>query len=74
VKGFRPEILRRVHCFSLFWQALDIIWFAIFTLIYLGKIIMSETPKCFPPACSASPTTFWNCLLTDHKNRLTPIR
>ncbi|MBZ9764271.1 cytochrome o ubiquinol oxidase subunit III [Mesorhizobium sp. CA8] len=35
VKGFRPEILRRVHCFSLFWHALDIIWVAIFTLVYL---------------------------------------
>ncbi|MCV3210238.1 cytochrome (ubi)quinol oxidase subunit III [Mesorhizobium sp. YC-39] len=35
VKGFRPEILRRLHCFGLFWHALDIIWVAIFTLVYL---------------------------------------
>ncbi|MDX8490861.1 cytochrome (ubi)quinol oxidase subunit III [Mesorhizobium sp. VK22B] len=35
VKGFRQEILRRLHCFGLFWHALDIIWIAIFTLVYL---------------------------------------
>lgn len=35
VKGFRPDILRRLHCFNLFWHALDIIWIAIFTLVYL---------------------------------------
>ncbi|MBZ9998188.1 cytochrome (ubi)quinol oxidase subunit III [Mesorhizobium sp. BH1-1-4] len=35
VKGFRPDILRRLHCFGLFWHALDIIWVAIFTLVYL---------------------------------------
>ncbi|TPN04183.1 cytochrome o ubiquinol oxidase subunit III [Mesorhizobium sp. B2-1-3] len=35
IKGFRPDILRRLHCFSLFWHALDIIWIAIFTLVYL---------------------------------------
>jgi cytochrome o ubiquinol oxidase subunit 3 len=35
VKGFRPDILRRLHCFSLFWHALDIVWVAIFTLVYL---------------------------------------
>jgi cytochrome o ubiquinol oxidase subunit 3 len=34
-KGFRPEILRRVLCFSLFWHALDIIWVAVFTVVYL---------------------------------------
>ena len=34
-KGFRPEILRRLLCFSVFWHALDIIWVAIFTLVYL---------------------------------------
>jgi cytochrome o ubiquinol oxidase subunit 3 len=34
-KGFRPEILRRMLCFSLFWHALDIIWVAIFTVVYL---------------------------------------
>jgi cytochrome o ubiquinol oxidase subunit 3 len=35
VKGFRDDILRRLHCFNLFWHALDIIWIAIFTLVYL---------------------------------------
>ncbi|HEY2481428.1 MAG TPA: cytochrome o ubiquinol oxidase subunit III, partial [Caulobacteraceae bacterium] len=34
-KGFRPEMLRRILCFSLFWHALDIIWVAIFTVVYL---------------------------------------
>jgi len=34
-KGFRADILRRFLCFSLFWHALDIIWVAIFTLVYL---------------------------------------
>lgn len=34
-KGFRDDILRRVLCFSLFWHALDIIWVAIFTVVYL---------------------------------------
>jgi cytochrome o ubiquinol oxidase subunit 3 len=35
VKGFRPNILRRLICFNLFWHALDIIWVAIFTMVYL---------------------------------------
>ena len=35
VKGFRPDILRRLHCFNLFWHALDIVWIAIFSLVYL---------------------------------------
>jgi cytochrome o ubiquinol oxidase subunit III len=34
-KGFRPDILRRVLCFSLFWHTLDIIWVAVFTVVYL---------------------------------------
>ena len=34
-KGFRPDIRRRYLCFSLFWHALDIIWVAIFTIVYL---------------------------------------
>ena len=34
-KGFRPEILRRIMCFSLFWHALDIIWVGLFTVVYL---------------------------------------
>jgi cytochrome o ubiquinol oxidase subunit III len=34
-KGFRPDILRRFLCFSLFWHTLDIIWVALFTVVYL---------------------------------------
>ena len=34
-KGFRAEMLRRILCFSLFWHALDIIWVALFTVVYL---------------------------------------
>ncbi|HZB93400.1 MAG TPA: cytochrome (ubi)quinol oxidase subunit III [Stellaceae bacterium] len=35
VKGFRPNILRRLICFNLFWHALDIIWVALFSIVYL---------------------------------------
>jgi cytochrome o ubiquinol oxidase subunit 3 len=35
VKGRRDFVLRRFHCFSLFWHALDIIWVAVLTLVYL---------------------------------------
>jgi len=34
-KGFRPQIMRRLLCFNLFWHALDIIWVALFTIVYL---------------------------------------
>ncbi|MFC0241223.1 cytochrome (ubi)quinol oxidase subunit III [Rhodopseudomonas telluris] len=34
-KGFRADIQRRLLCFSLFWHALDIIWVAIFSMVYL---------------------------------------
>jgi cytochrome o ubiquinol oxidase subunit 3 len=34
-KGFQPHITRRLLCFSIFWHALDIIWVAIFTIVYL---------------------------------------
>jgi cytochrome o ubiquinol oxidase subunit 3 len=34
-KGFRPDIQRRLLCFALFWHALDIIWIAVFTVVYL---------------------------------------
>jgi len=34
-KGFRQDIRHRFLCFSLFWHALDIIWVAIFSLVYL---------------------------------------
>jgi cytochrome o ubiquinol oxidase subunit III len=35
-KGFRENIQHRYLCFSLFWHALDIIWIAIFSLVYLN--------------------------------------
>jgi len=35
VKGFRPNIQRRLLCFNLFWHTLDIIWVALFTIVYL---------------------------------------
>jgi cytochrome o ubiquinol oxidase subunit 3 len=38
-KGFRPDILRRTMCFALFWHALDIVWVAVFTIVYLIGII-----------------------------------
>ena len=34
-KGFRPDIGRRFLCFSMFWHFLDIVWVAIFSLVYL---------------------------------------
>ena len=35
-KGIQQQhILRRLLCFSIFWHALDIIWVAIFTIVYL---------------------------------------
>ena len=34
-KGFRQDIDRRIACFALFWHALDIIWVALFTVVYL---------------------------------------
>jgi cytochrome o ubiquinol oxidase subunit III len=37
-KGFRREIQHRYFCFSLFWHTLDIIWVAIFGLVYLVGI------------------------------------
>jgi cytochrome o ubiquinol oxidase subunit III len=39
-KGFQPHIVRRLLCLSVFWHALDIIWVAIFTIVYLiGTLI-----------------------------------
>jgi cytochrome o ubiquinol oxidase subunit 3 len=35
VKNFRPSVMRRLQCFSLFWHALDIIWVALFSVVYL---------------------------------------
>jgi len=34
-KGYRPDIRRRLLCFALFWHTLDIIWVALFSLVYL---------------------------------------
>jgi len=34
-KGYRADIMRRMLCFSLFWHTLDIIWVALFSLVYL---------------------------------------
>jgi cytochrome o ubiquinol oxidase subunit 3 len=34
-KGFRPDIRRRFLCFSMFWHFLDVVWVAIFSLVYL---------------------------------------
>jgi cytochrome o ubiquinol oxidase subunit 3 len=34
-KGFRADTLRRILCLSLFWHALDIVWVALFTIVYL---------------------------------------
>jgi cytochrome o ubiquinol oxidase subunit III len=34
-KGFRDDVLRRILCFGLFWHTLDIIWVALFSLVYL---------------------------------------
>jgi cytochrome o ubiquinol oxidase subunit 3 len=38
-KGYRADILRRVLCFSLFWHTLDIIWVALFTVVYLMGMV-----------------------------------
>ena len=37
-KGFREDILRRIHCFNLFWHTLDIVWIGLFSLVYLVGI------------------------------------
>ena len=41
-KGFRQNIRHRFLCFSLFWHALDIIWVAIFSLVYLVGTLPQE--------------------------------
>jgi cytochrome o ubiquinol oxidase subunit 3 len=35
VMGFDATVQRRLLCFSLFWHALDIVWVALFTVVYL---------------------------------------
>ena len=39
VMGFRPVVQRRLQCFSLFWHTLDIIWVAIFSVVYLMGVV-----------------------------------
>jgi cytochrome o ubiquinol oxidase subunit 3 len=34
-RGPRDFVCRRLLCFSLFWHALDIIWVALLTMVYL---------------------------------------
>jgi cytochrome o ubiquinol oxidase subunit 3 len=41
-KGFSQNIRHRFLCFSLFWHALDIIWVAIFSLVYLVGTLPQE--------------------------------
>jgi cytochrome o ubiquinol oxidase subunit 3 len=38
-RGFRPTVMRRLYCFGLFWHALDIVWVAVFTVVYLMGVI-----------------------------------
>jgi len=38
VRGPRDFVLRRLRCFSLFWHALDIIWIALLSLVYLAGV------------------------------------
>jgi len=35
IKGFRPNVERRLVCFALFWHTLDIVWVWLFTVVYL---------------------------------------
>jgi cytochrome o ubiquinol oxidase subunit 3 len=35
IKGFRPNVGRRLLCFALFWHTLDIVWVWLFTVVYL---------------------------------------
>jgi cytochrome o ubiquinol oxidase subunit 3 len=35
IKGLRASVERRLLCFALFWHALDIIWIALFSVVYL---------------------------------------
>ncbi len=39
-KGYRPDILRRMLCFGLFWHTLDIIWVALFTVVYMMGVAL----------------------------------
>ncbi|MCC8935577.1 cytochrome (ubi)quinol oxidase subunit III [Bradyrhizobium sp. Arg68] len=39
MRGFQQIVVRRLHSFSLFWHALDIIWVLIFTIVYLMGVL-----------------------------------
>ena len=61
VKGFRPDILRRLVCFSLFWHALDIIWVALFTVVYLigsRPMTITDSARTRRPRATPRPATF----------------
>ncbi|MDB9741753.1 cytochrome o ubiquinol oxidase subunit III [Akkermansiaceae bacterium] len=38
-KGFRPDVERRLMCFTLFWHALDVVWIGVFTVVYLIGVL-----------------------------------
>jgi cytochrome o ubiquinol oxidase subunit III len=39
IRGLRPNVERRLLCFSLFWHALDIVWVWLFTVVYLMGVL-----------------------------------
>ena len=39
IRGLRPNVERRLLCFSLFWHALDIVWVGLFTVVYLMGVL-----------------------------------
>ena len=39
IKGLSQTVERRLLCFSLFWHALDIVWVALFTVVYLMGVL-----------------------------------
>jgi cytochrome o ubiquinol oxidase subunit 3 len=39
IRGYQGAVVRRLHCFSLFWHALDIVWVLIFTIVYLMGVL-----------------------------------
>src|SRR4030095_5792691 len=43
LRGCQQVVVRRLHCFSLFWHALDIIWVLIFTIVYLMVVLPCTT-------------------------------
>jgi cytochrome o ubiquinol oxidase subunit 3 len=55
---------RRLLCFALFWHTLDIIWVALFSLVYLVGVApamstsITKPTATSPPATSSAPPTF----------------